>query len=205
MTTFAFPTLSLAAPARVKWGLRANTQVFVSPLNGSTQVLELTGSRWLASFVWEGLSLADAAPLQAFLMQLRGQANYCTLAPYERPVPQGTIALSGVTVSGAVAQMASTLSLANCGAGKTVKKGDFFAVAGELKMATADATANGSGVISGLTFEPPVRAAAGWSNGAGVTTNGPTATFMSTTSEAAWETRAPLFTDIAFDLVEVFQ
>ena len=205
MTTIAFPTLSRRTPGAVEFGLKANTQVFTSPLNGSVQTLALPGARWTAAFTWANLAEADAALLQAFLAQLRGQANFCALYPYHRSVPRGSIALSGVTLNGAVAQFASTANLANCGASKTLQAGDYFAVAGELKIATAAATADGSGNMTGVTFEPPVRASAGWSNGAGVTTNKPTATFMLSDPHARWATRVGTGTDIAFDLVEVFQ
>ena len=205
MTTIAFPTLSLSAPAAVEWGLRANTQVFTSPLNGSVQTLELPGARWAGSFTWQTLEEADATLLQAFLVKLRGQANRFTLHPYHRPVPRGTIALSAVTLTSAVAALATTCSLTGCGAGGTLKAGDYFSVAGELKMAVADATADGAGVIATATFEPPVRASAGWSGGAAVTTNKPTATFMLSDPHVRWNTRAPVFTDIALDIVEVFE
>jgi hypothetical protein len=204
MTTFAFPTLSLAAPSRAEWGLKSNTQVFTSPLNGSVQTMELMGARWTGSFSWDTLQEADAALLQAFLVKLRGQANRFTLWPYHRPQPRGTIALASVTVSGAVAQLAATLNLAACGAGATLKAGDYFAVAGELKMATADFTANGAGLMSSVTFEPPVRAVAGFANGAAVTTSYPTATFIVNDPHAKWQTRAPIITDVPFDFTEVW-
>lgn len=204
MSDIAFPTLSRSTPLSVEWGLKSNTQIMVSPLNGSVQRLELIGARWTASFSWTGLRDADAALLEAFVVQLRGQANRATLHPYYRPQPRGTIALSGVTVSGAVAQLASTLALANCGAGATLLRGDYFAVGDELKMATADATANGSGAMSGVTFEPPVRAVAGFANGAAVVTDRPTTNFILTDPHVRWSVRPGRLTDMPFDLVEVW-
>jgi hypothetical protein len=102
-----------------------------------------------------------------------------------------------------VAQFATTCTLNGCGAGATLKAGDYIGVAGELKMVVADATANGSGVATGVTFEPPARAA--WSSAAPVTTNKPTALFMLTDAHARWATRPGLYSDFQLDLVEVFE
>jgi hypothetical protein len=55
-----------------------------------------------------------------------------------------------------------------------------------------------------VTFEPLVRTAAGWSNGASVTTNSPTATFMLSDPHAQWSSRAPMLSDFEFDAVEVW-
>lgn len=204
MTTFAFPTLSRDAPQQADWGLKSNTQVFTSPLNGAVQTAELLGARWTGSFLWDILTEADAALLQAFLVKLRGQANRFTLFPYHRPVPRGTIALSGVTLGAAVAQLLNTCTLNGCGAATTLKAGDYIAVAGELKMVTADATANGGGVMTGVTFEPPIRTAAGWANAASVTTDHPLATFIVKDPHVSWSTRAPIITDVPFDFVEIW-
>jgi len=166
------------------------------------QTMELPGARWTVSFIFDALGEADAALLQVFLLKQRGQANRFTLYPYHRSVPRGSINLSGVTLAAGVAQFATTCNLAGCGAAKTLKAGDYIGVAGELKMVTADATADGAGAITGVTFEPPVRTA--WSNGASVTTDKPTAVFMLSDPHVRWNTRAPLFTDIPIDAVEIF-
>lgn len=203
MTTYAFPTLSRSAPPEVIFGLRANTQVFTSPLSGGVQTLELPGARWTQSFTWPQLDEADASDLQAWCMQMRGQANRAALKVYHRPVPRGSIALAGVTLSASVAQFAAGATLAGCGAGATLQAGDYFAVGTELKMAVADATANGAGVMS-VTFEPPVRASTGWSAGAAVVTNAPTAVYVLTDPHVKWTTGRGVRTSIALDFVEVF-
>lgn len=204
MTTFAFPTLSVAGPGSARWGLKSNTQVFTSPLNGAVQTMELLGARWTVAFALSAMIAADARLLRAFLATLRGQANRFTLAPFEMLQRASTINLSGVTLGASVAQLANSCTLNGCGAGTVLKAGEYFSVAGELKMATADSTANGSGVMTGVTFEPTVRTAAGWANGAGVTTNSPTATFMLSDPHAQWSSRAPMLSDFEFDAVEVW-
>jgi hypothetical protein len=204
VTTYALPTLSRSAPPSVEWGLKSNTQVFTSPLNGAVQTMELIGARWTASFTWQNLDEADASDLQAVLLQARGQANRLSQYAYHRPVPRGTIALASVTLGASVAQLANSCTLNGCGAGATILAGDYISVAGELKMITADATANGSGVATGVTFEPMVRAVAGWSSGASVTTNKPTATFILADPHVRWTTGRALRTDVPVDLVEVW-
>ena len=70
-------------------------------------------------------------------------------------------------------------------------------------MITANATANGSGVAS-VSFEPPVRAAAGWSGGASATLDKPTALFIQAGDDARWSTRPGKRSDFEFDFIEVF-
>lgn len=204
MTTITFPTLTRAAPGSWEFGLKSNTQVFTSPLNGAVQTMEMLGARWTAAFQWQNLQGADADKVKTLVTQVRGQANRIALWPYQRPVPAGTINLAGVTVNGAVAQLANTLNLSGCGAGKTLLEGDYFSVAGELKRVSTGGTADGSGNLAGVTFEPPVRASAGWANAAAVTTNAPTALFIPSDPHLKWMDRAGPFTDCAFDLVEVW-
>lgn len=190
----------------MEFGLKSYTQSMESPLTGSVQTAEIPFSaRWFMSFTLANLAEADDAPLlQAWKIKLRGRANRASLWNFARPLPQGTINTSGVTTSGTTAQGATSVNLTGCGASKTLAIGDFFAVAGELKMITALATADGSGNITGATFEPPVRAAAGWSSGAAVTLDKPTALFIQTGDDASWSTQPYRRTDVAIDMIEVF-
>lgn len=205
MSVITFPTLTRAAPRVINFGLRSATQVLESPLTGGVQTAEIPfAARWLMSFSLNDLAEADDAPLvQAYLVKLRGRANRASLWNFARPLPQGTVATSGVTVSGTPAQGATSCSLAGCGAGKTLLVGDLFAVAGELKMVTANATANGSGVAT-VSFEPPLRTAAGWSNGASVTLDKPTALFLQAGDDARWSTTPGRRSNFELDFVEVF-
>lgn len=200
MSNITFPTLSRSSPPTVEWGIRANTQVLVSPLNGSVQTLELPGARWFTSFTWETLAEADAALLQAFLVKLRGQANRAVMYPYHRPTPRGTIA-GTVLANGAIAQGATTWTLDGLTAATTVKAGDYLACGGNLVMAVADATASGGGAIS-VTVEPPTRTAI--TDNAAATFSYPTANFILQDPEVKWATRSPIFTDVSLAFVEAF-
>ena len=201
MTTIAYPTLSIA-PARMQFGLRANTQVHRSPLTGSVQVLELPGARWRASWSYGRLQEADAALLQAFLARLRGQANDFTVYNFARPVPRGTINLSGVTLTNSVAQFASSVDLSGCGAAKTLLAGDFIGFGGELHMVVAAATASGGGAMTGVTVEPPVRTAQ--LAGVSVTTDKPTVTMMLEDPEASWSSMPAMQTGFELAAMERF-
>lgn len=200
MTTFAWPTLTLAGPRERIFALVPNTQVFTSPLSGSVQTLEMPGAKWKASFTLENLYGADAGKMRAFVAKLRGRANSFTLHDMGHPVPRGTCALSGVTLGAAATAGATTVNLAGCGAGATLLEGDYIGVGGELKIVVADCTADGSGAMTGVTFEPPSRA--DWSNGTAVVTNKPTAVFMFTDDTVDLLMRAPFFSDVPIQAIE---
>lgn len=203
MSNIAFPTISYAAPPSIEWRLESVAQSFTSPLDGSTQTGSLLSAKWACGFQLQPLMEDDAVEVQAFLVKLRGLANRALIKNFARPVPRGTIALASVTVDGAVSAGASVLSLANCGAAATLKTGDFFSVANELKMVVdGPYTADGSGNMASVAFEPPSRAA--WSNGASVTTNAPTCIMRLADPRAAWTTRVGKLTEISLEFVEAF-
>jgi hypothetical protein len=73
MADYFWPT-SLV-PSATEWRLVANTAAFVSPLTGSTRTIARGGDRWACTLTFNNLTGANKAILQAFLAQLRGQAN----------------------------------------------------------------------------------------------------------------------------------
>ena len=81
-----------------------------------------------------------------------------------------------------------------------VRAGDFFGVAGEFKMVTADATANGSGAMT-LTFEPPLHASP--ADNAALTFVAPTVLMMPVADGVAWSYEAGGVMTFVFDLIEV--
>lgn len=206
MTTLSWPTLTRATPGEMRLRLLWNTQrAMESPFSLSVQTLEQAGARWAASFVMSNLVQADWRLLEAWMAELRGMANRFTLYDFAAPSPRGTITTSGVTLNGALAQGISTAVFAGCGNTKTLLRGDKFAIADELKIVVnADKTSDAGGAMTAIRFEPPVRAAAGWSNGAAVTLSSPTATFMLTHDSYERMTRSPLISDIAIDSIEAY-
>lgn len=204
MTTYAFPTLSRNAPSEMSWGMHSPSLVHTSPLSGQIQTIELPGARWVLSFSFRNLVAADRALLEAFLAKMRGQANRFTVHDLSKPEPLGTFRGSPTT-QGTTLQGATSVTFTG-GAGQaatTILTGDKFSFGGELKIATANATANGSGVIT-VNFEPPLRASVGASSA--VTLVNPTALFM--LSEPSWELRPRAgrigMADFDFEAVEVF-
>jgi hypothetical protein len=206
VTTISFPTLSNAVPADFEFGLMSVTQTFRSPLSGAVQTLELPGARWYTRFRFPPLrataAVNDAGLLAAFLVKLRGQARRAALWNFKRPVPLGTIQTSGVTLASGVAAEATTASFSGCGAAKTLLAGDLFSIGGELKMATADFTADGSGEMAGITFEPPMRSAV--AGGEAVTLDKPTALFILDNPQVTWRSSPGDVNDFELSFTEVF-
>lgn len=197
--TIAWPTLTRSAPAEMEWALVANTQTFTSPLSNAVQTVELPGARWRVSFTLRNLDEADTAALQAFLAQLRGRAGRFTLHNFARAEPRGTA--RGTPLVKGAGQTGTSLLIDGMTVGATLLAGDFFAVNGELKMAVANATANGSGEMT-VTFEPPLRASP--ADNAAVTLSSPTATFMLNSDDTAVSIRAGKRSDITIEAMEAW-
>lgn len=202
MSTIAFPSISRSAPASFELGLKSNTVIFVSPLSGDTQTLELPGARWTLSGTFQNLSVDDAAEMEAFLAQLRGQANRTQVPVWGRESPRGTWAGSPKVNGGS--QTGASLVCDGFSAGATVKRGDMFNVgtAGELKRVTADGTADGTGNLT-ITFEPPLRNAP--ADNADLISSDPVVPLMIVQDP---HLRSVIglakLVDVALDLVEVF-
>lgn len=178
MTTPSWPVLTRTAPRVMDWSLMPNTQAFSSPLSGAVQTVELPGARWKASFMMENLNQADTALLMAFLAGLRGRAGRFLLYHFARPTPRGT--LSGSPLVMGAGQTGNALVIDGCAVAATLLTGDLIGVNGELKILTADATANGSGQMT-LAIEPPLRSSP--ADNALITLQRPTATFMLASDE----------------------
>ena len=200
MAVITYPTLTKTAPARMRWSLVSNTQVAVSPLNGSIQTQELPGARWKIQMDYPPLEEADAALMRAFLAKMRGQANRVDLGPFDRQTPRGTA--GGTPLVNGASQTGASLITDGWSAGATMLTGDFFSVAQQLFVVVADATADGSGNMT-LTIEPPIRTS--FADNAPLTKSSPKARFMLISNEVGWDVQMKLLTDFSFDLIEAFQ
>ena len=158
---------------RCQWTLSTNQRVSAAPFGGSEQAVDLLNDRWLCSLALPPNSQANAAQLEAFIAAMRGQTNTINLYHLMRPAPRGTMR-GTLTLSAAAAQGAASLSITGGAgqAGTTLLAGDMLGVGGLLLMVAADATANGSGVIT-VTLANRLRTAQSIS--AAVTWNQPTA------------------------------
>lgn len=199
MAVITYPTLTKTAPARMRWSLVSNTQLSVSPLNGTIQTQELPGARWKIQMDYPPLDEADAALMRAFLVKMRGQANRTDLGPFDRQTPRGTA--GGTPLVNGGSQAGASLVTDGWSAGATMLTGDFFAVGQQLFLVAADATADGSGNMT-LTIEPPIRTSP--ADNAPITKASPKARFMLVNNEVGWDVQLKGLTDFSFDLLEAF-
>lgn len=171
-TTINFP--SVANPATCTWGLQRNDATFRSPLSSFVQELERPGAVWVCHLAWNVLTDSDAAALSAWLIQM-SKAGIRTRLPnygYTRHgVGGGTPLVNGASQTGVAlitdGWTSSTL---------VVKAGDLIQLAtGQLVMATADGTSNGSGQLT-LAIEPKLRTSP--ADNSALTLANPTALFM---------------------------
>lgn len=175
MTQYAWSDVWI--PQTMEMALVPNTRVHASPYTRGVQVVDLLGERWRMAFELPSRKHASAAAVEAFLARLLGMRHEVLLWHFVRPVPRGTMRGAPV-LSGAVAQGAQSLPITTT-AGATVRAGDMLGAGGQLFMAAADATANGSGAITVATCN---RARASIASGSAVTWSKPTAAFRLTST-----------------------
>jgi hypothetical protein len=195
-------TTALPVPSSFTFGLRSNAMVFESPLSGATQTVSMPGARWTATLTWANLTIANAALLQALLLQLRGRANRLVMWNLARQFPRGvgggTPLVNGAGQTGAVMAIDGLpVSTSNI-----YLPGDFLGIGGELKMVAAPVSSNGVGQAT-VNFEPPQRTAP--ADNSAVVTIQPTAKFIPAGNDTAWQHVNPLAVS-AFELqlAEVF-
>ncbi|MGD9538557.1 MAG: hypothetical protein AB7P52_11575 [Alphaproteobacteria bacterium] len=199
MSALVFP----AAPAfrSSRFGLRANTQSFESPLTRSVQTIELLGARWFATYELPPMRRAQAAAWMAFLVALQGRAGRFLGFDPDCRSPRGTGA--GTPFVKGEGQTGASLSTDGWAPLETVlKAGDYVAVNGELKMMTADAASDGGGNAT-LAFKPSLRAAP--PDDAPLTLDDASCTMMLIDDEqAAWDADAISVFGLSFSGVETF-
>jgi hypothetical protein len=138
---------STIRPRTCRFELVTNQIVNESPFNSDQQVVDKLNDVWVCHLTLPVRRHAQAAEVEAFLANFRGQVNWISLWHFVRPAPRGTLRGTLLT-SGTQAQGASSLVLSGGTAAGTVLKGDLFGAGGQILMASADATANGSGAIT---------------------------------------------------------
>lgn len=202
MSVITFPDSLVDKVSRLPWGQQRNDMEFRSIFGA--QALEGSGPLWTAAIEFGDMLESESGAVQALIMQLRGRTNQLALWNLARPAPLGTMR-GTMTLSADAAQGATSLSItAGVGqAGKTLLAGDFIGIGSGLTqqvvMVTADATANGSGVIS-VSIEPPLRNA--FASGASVTWDKPKALFRRQSSKSSWDYASVLASGFSLDLLE---
>lgn len=200
MTTIAFPSLT-RVPGGVDIGIQANTQVSTSDLSGVIETRELPGARWFMRFRFDSLDDADARKLQVLISQLRGQANRVRVPVWTKQTPLGSWA--GVPLVKGGGQTGATINLDGFTPFATVRAGDLFnlGATGELKMVTADGTADSGGELL-VTFEPPIRSAP--ADNTAISTTPVVPLMVARSPILEWHSDPGVFSDFSFDLIEAF-
>lgn len=182
MTTYAWPSTSHFIPESQTLQIFTNQETHVSAESGYTQVQDNPGAKWGWDIGFSVVDPAELAEIEALLIRLNGMQHLVSLYDFFRSVPRGTINLNGVTTSGVTNQFATSCTLTGCGANKTLLAGDWFKIGSQLVMNVADATANGSGVMT-VEFRHMLRAQV--SGGTAVVLDKPTTTFRMASKDLA--------------------
>ncbi len=138
----------------------ANTALSGSSLIASAQTLDRGGMKWKAVYTYTNMRTADRAELMSLMTELEGQAHRLRVPVYDNP-KQG--AYGGTPLVDGASQTGYSINLKGCSNSVTdwIKRGDYFSIdvngEHELKMATADATSGGTGLIT-VSFKPKLRA-----------------------------------------------
>lgn len=163
MSILTFPTLS-RTPSNASFRLRGNTQTQRSPLDGTSQTLEIPGSRWEITVSWESLKEADWRILAAFLAKLRGRAGRFTFSPAIFAPRRGTG--TGTPVFNGAGDIGDSVYITGWtpSAPAVFLTGDWFSYVDtggrqRLHMVTADVGAAGGGGAN-VEITPPIRVAA---------------------------------------------
>lgn len=177
MTVYAWPLSRAFMPRTAALGVLHNSQrVAESSLNGAIQTTDMPGARWTWDLDWSSHRDADRQAIEGWVARLNGRTHRVTLWDLKRPTPTGSINTSGVTLGTAAAQFATSLTLAGCGANRTLLAGDWLGLpTGQVVMVVADAQADGAGAMVVL-ISPMLRDAQ--ASGAVVTLIRPSASYM---------------------------
>jgi hypothetical protein len=204
MAAITLPTTRGFVPAEFVLTLNSNFAESRSPYSGYLQTVENAGSSyWTARIVWPARTSATesyASAVEGLIHRLRSRVDTLSVWDMRRPAPLGTMRGSPV-LNGGVSQYGGTIGIRTAGANATLLAGDKLGIGGQLHTVTQDATANSSGVFSGVTIDPPARAAR--SDGAVVTWDRPTANFVLSQNSISFQRSLMTFESIAIDLQEV--
>lgn len=200
----SYPLAMPGAPGfrGARFGLRASTAVFASPLSGAEQVVEREGARWVAEYALPPMTRAQAAAWVAFLTSLRGRRGtfrgFDPDARAPRGVATGTPRVMGAAQAGnQLATDGWTASTAGI-----LKAGDYVSLAApaqRLYQVVEDAASDSLGRAT-LSLEPRLRESP--DDDALLATANPWAPFRLLDDEAAWETDALGAFGITFSAAE---
>jgi hypothetical protein len=193
MAEITIPTIQAASAS---FGLvRADNALEL--LNGSEVYTVFQKAAWVLSFPLVIQTEQQARAWSAALASLSSFANHFKASPpgYTATIYSGTIP----QVDGG-SQLGTSLDIKNCTNSTTVfRAGEYFEVNGELKIVTANAVSNGSGLAT-VNFEPALRASP--TNSSSLVITNPKTKFRLADSSAAWNIQPGRFYSITIDAVE---
>lgn len=192
MAVYAWPSTALMLPQVVSWGESNAVRGSGSPpLGADEQTGEIPFShRWTCDLVLRGTPLkAERAEQEAWITRLRGGIHRTTFHCFQHPMPYGTISAAPKSLSGALAQGATTASILTT-TGDTLLAGSMVGITTTapvpVQVVRVVIGNTSSGGVLTFTFEPPLRAPA--NNGAVVIFDRPAARFrlMDTSWKQTW-------------------
>jgi hypothetical protein len=205
MTVITFPSTLFVKSMR--WE-RLDQDVTFSSVFGRQSATQMA-PLWKAALTFNELDEASSGAYQSLLMKLEGSKHQLALWNVGRPVPLGTYTgASGTTVisGGTVAVGASSLTFTNATyASCTLVEGDMVGVnqgstsTQQVVMVTADATANGSGVIT-VSVKPALRNTV--TNGSTVILQQPKVLFRQQSNASGWDYERNTVSGFNLDLLE---
>lgn len=200
MATYTWPATAAFYPESFSLRPIDNDREFQSAFSGAVQTTSVPGVRWGVSITFGPGKNSERPALEAFLAKARRE-HRIALWNLKRPVPNGTINLSGVALQAAAGQFASSVVLTGCGAGKTLKAGDMLGLPNQLLMVADEAIADGAGAMT-VNLTHPLRYAQ--SAGAAVTLNKPSALFIQKSGVPSFPAMEGYYPGFTLELVEVF-
>ena len=198
MAAISFPNIT---PEVQDFGIRYNTQVSSSNISGVTQRVELPGARWVGSLSFRDLTVAEAAALKTFMLELRGSAGTFLFGDLSHTSPFTTVTGSPTIEATSTRRVIRT----TVGSG-SFSPGDYIQIgtddSRELKMVISSTLVSGNQYD--LTIEPMIRRQT-YIGQSIVYTNPKGVFFLAESDQAKWSTRSKAqLQDINLDFIEVF-
>lgn len=128
-----------------------------SKYTGKRQVVTFPFALWVFEGTLVSMQGVDAAEWRSFLVELEGPKNTFRLPVPGHPGPlTGYSGPQGITSALAAARAKSITTSGWTANAALLKRGDYFTVNDELKVCTAQVSANGAGAAT-ISFEPGLR------------------------------------------------
>lgn len=191
-----------------EFGQKTFSSGLANAASGAEQVSILGPSRWKMTMGTElNLKPAQAALWRKMLIALCGRTNRLVMYDLANPAPLGTYRGSPVLQTTVAAGVKSIVIVDATQAGKTLLAGDWVSITGggnsQLLSVAADATANGSGVMT-VTFEPTLRY--GFTGGsATIQWDKPTTTFRRADPEVSWSSKGAMQGGFSVSFIESWE